>query len=212
MKSEEISAMTSLWLRRFCFALMSIVPLLAVAFFQGRLNYYSGLLQNYECNSAVCDADFDGDGIPGKRFIDYDAPASTIDAWFVVEDSGRQLLRQPRRSLDTSLRTHAAVIKESPRARLIVYDDIRDSGAPRSLVFAYDGSGRMIQVPSVKTDKDVLAALASTDDAGTRNRWLLFQLVAKPALLCYLGGLAVLAYSRKKRTAKSCAPNRTEEI
>jgi hypothetical protein len=194
--------MNSVWLRRFWFALVSIIPVLAIAFFQGRMNHYSTLLQKYECNRAVCDADFDGDGIRGKLFINHDAPISNFDSWFVVEDSGRQLVKQPRRSYDTTLRTHAAIINESLPTRLIIYDHVQDGNPPRDLVFAYDGSGKMIEVPPQKVDLDVLAAFAATDDAGTRNQWLLFQF-AKPVLVCYLAVLIVFAsYRRKKRLSK----------
>ena len=191
--------MSSIWLKRFCLALVSIVPLLAVAFFQGRMNHYAALLEKYECNRAVCDADFDGDGVPGNLFIDHAAPKSNFDSWFVVEDSGRQLLKQPRRSYDTSLRTHAAIISEPLATRLIIYDHMRDGGTPRNVVFAYDGSSRMIEVAPRKIDQDVLSALATTDDAGTRRQWLLFQL-SKPILLCYFIALTVfILYRRTKR-------------
>lgn len=191
--------MTSIWVRRFCLVVTCVTPLLALAFFQGRLNHYSALLEKYECNRAVCNADFDGDGIPGKLFVESDKSASNFDSWFVVEDSGQQLIKQPRRSLDSSLRTHAAVINESPNSRLIIYDHIRDGGPPRNLVFVYDGSGRMTEVQPTKTDQDVFAALAVTDDAGTRTQWLLFQLVAKPLLLCYLVALAVIIWYKRRK-------------
>ena len=149
-----------------------------------------------------CDSDFDGDGIAGKLFIDHQTPASDFDSWFVIEDSGRQLLREPRRSLDNSLQTHAAVVSESPGSRLIIYDHIRDGSSPRSLVFAYDRSGRMIEVQPTKIDRDVLAALAVTDDTGTRNQWLLFQILAKPVLLCYLLILVAFVWYRRRKRRK----------
>ena len=170
-----------------------------MAFFQGRLDRYSAVLENYECNRAVCQADFDGDGVPGKLFIDYDKPIANFDSWFVVEDSGRQLLKQPRRSYDSSLRTHAAILTEpSVRTRLIIYDHIRDGDPPRDLVFAYDGSSKMLQVLPRRIDEKVLAALATTDDAGTKHQWLLFQL-AKPIVICCLAGLVVLKIVAVKR-------------
>jgi len=195
--------MTSIWSRRFCLALTCVIPLLALAYFQGRLNRYSALVKEYECNLAVCNADFDGDGTAGRLFVEFDKPASNFDSWFVVEDSGRQLLKQPRRSLDSTLRTHAAVIHESAKSRIIIYDHIRDRQPPRSLVFAYDGSGRMTEVQSVELDAEVLAAFAATDDAGTRTRWLVFQLVLKPALFCYFVALAVFLWDRRRRRAKA---------
>jgi hypothetical protein len=194
--------MISIAVRRFGFALMWVIPLLAFAYLQGRLNHYAALMEKYECKRAICDADFDGDGIAGKIFIDYQAPASNFDSWFVIEDSGRQLLREPRRSLDNSLQTHAAVISESSGSRLIIYDHIRDESSPRSLVFAYDGTGRMVEVQANKTDQEVLAALAVTDDTGTRTRWLVFQLLAKPALVCYLVVSATFVWYRRRKRSK----------
>ena len=191
--------MSNMCIRRFFFALISILPIVIVAYLQGRADRYALLVEKYECDRANCEADFDGDGRPGRLFIDYERPAPNFDSWFVVEDSGRQLLKQARRSFDRSLRTHVAVIKESPSARLIIYDHIRDGGPARNVIFGYDASGKMIEVPSTKTDEDVLAALAGTDDAGTRNRWLLFQFLIKPALFFYLMALIAFAWYRRKR-------------
>lgn len=181
---------------------MWVIPILAFAYLQGRLNHYSALVEKYECKLAICEADFDGDGIPGKLLINYDRPASNFDSWFVIEESGRQHLRQPRRSLDNSLQTHAAVISEASGSRLIIYDHIRDGSSPRSLVFAYDRSGKMNEVQANKTDQEVLAALAMTDDAGTRTRWLIFQLLVKPAVLCYLVVSATVVWYRRPKRSK----------
>ena len=191
---------------------MWVIPLLVVAYLQGRLNDYSALVKKYECKRAVCEADFDGDGIPGKLLINYDRPASNFDSWFVIEDSGRQLLRQPRRSLDNSLQTHAAVISESSGSRLIIYDHIRDGSSPRDLVFAYDRSGRMIEVEANKTDQEVLAALAITDDSGTRNRWLIFQLLVRPLLLCYLVVSATFVLYRRGKRSKDRSVHHTSAV
>ena len=212
MKFAEIFAMMSnLWIRRFCFAMMAILPIVTVAYLQGRADRYAILVAKYECDRANCEADFDGDGKPGRLFIDYERPAPNFDSWFVVEDSGRQLLKQPRRSFDTSLRTHVAVIKDSPSARLIIYDHIRD-GPSRNLVFTYDASGKMIEVPSTKTDEDVLAALAETDDAGTRNRWLVFQFLVKPTLFCYLMALIVFAWYRRRKRTRELSIRQTSAV
>lgn len=167
------------------------------------MDQHFAVLQKYECNRALCHADFDGDGVPGKLFIDYDKPLANFDSWFVVEDSGRQLLKQPRRSYDGSLRTHAAILDDPLASRLIIYDHIRDGNPPGNLVFVYDGSRKMVQVPPQITDEQVLAALATTDDAGTKREWLLFQ-VAKPVVNCFLAalvGLKIVTVIRLSRRA-----------
>ena len=185
------------WFRELCFVLVSVVPLIAFAYLQGRIGHYLTLLEKYECDRVRCEADFDGDGIPGALTIDASAPAVNFDSWFVVEDSGRQLLKLPRRRYDNSLGTVAAIVP-GPVTHLIIYDHIRDGSPPRDLVFAYDGSSKMIQVPPQKLDLDVLAALAATDDTGTRYRWLLVQF-ATPLVLLYLIALAGFVWYRHRR-------------
>jgi hypothetical protein len=192
--------MSNSWARTLCFVLVSMLPVIAFAFLQGRIRQYLGLLEKYECDRPRCDADFDGDGIPGSLSIDYRAPAVNFDSWFVVEDSGRLLLKQPRRSHDGTVRTQAAIISGTV-TRVIIYDHIRDGNPPRDLVFEYDGSSKMIQVAPQKLDLDVLAALAANDDTGTRYQWLLVQL-ATPLIFVYLAALAIFAwYRRRKRAA-----------
>lgn len=184
-------------LRQLLFILISVTPLIAFAFLQGRNSHYLALLEKYECDRERCEADFDGDGIPGCLTIDYRAPAVNFDSWFVVEDSGRQLLKLPRRKYDNSLRTLAAIVAD-PVGRLIIYDHIRDGEPPRDLVFAYDGSSKMIPVSPQKLDLEVLAALATTDDTGTRYRWLLVQF-ATPFVLLYLAALAAFVWYRRRK-------------
>lgn len=183
--------------RQLCFVLVSVTPLIAFAFLQGRNSHYLALLRKYECDRERCEADFDGDGIRGSLTIDYRAPSVSFDSWFVVEDSGRQLLRIPRRKHDDTTRSLVAIVTE-PRARLIIYDHIRDGNPPRDLVFAYDGSSKMIQIPPQKLDLEILEALASNDDTGTRYRWLLVQF-ATPLVLLYLAALAALVWYRRRK-------------
>ena len=183
------------WLRQLCFVLVSVIPLIAFAYLQGRISHHLALLEKYECDRERCEADFDGDGIPGSLTIDFRAPAENFDSWFVVEDSGRQLLKVPRRKYDNTLQTLAAVVAE-PDARLIIYDHIIDGNPPRDLVFAYDGSSKMIQVSPQKLDLEILAALATNDDTGTRYRWLLVQF-ATPLVLLYLIALVAFAWYRR---------------
>jgi hypothetical protein len=174
-----------------------VIPLIAFAFLQGRSSHYLTLLEKYECDRKRCEADFDGDGIPGTLTIDYRAPELNFDSWFVVEDSGRQLLIVPRRRYDDTLGTLAAIVTE-PMTRVIIYDHIRDGNPPRDLVFAYDGSGKMIQVPPQKLDLEVLAALATNDDNGTRYGWLLVQF-ATPLVVLYFVTLVGFVWYKHRR-------------
>jgi hypothetical protein len=191
--------MSNSWLRKFCFVLVTMFPMVAFVYLQGRISHYLALLEKYECDSERCEADFDGDGIPGSLTIDYRAPAMNFDSWFVVEDSGQQLLKLPRRKYDNTLRTLAAIAAD-PVGRLIIYDHIRDGNPPRELVFAYDGSSKMIPVSPQKLDLEILAALASNDDTGTRYRWLLVQFVT-PLVGLYLVALVAFAWYRRRKQA-----------
>jgi hypothetical protein len=56
----------------------------------------------------------------------------------------------------------------------------------------------MVQVPPQIIDEQVVAALAATDDAGTKRQWLLFQF-AKPVVICSLAALVVLKIVAVKR-------------
>src|SRR5882762_6329372 len=161
-----------------------LAPALAVLFFGYRIHRYHADLEKYACNREVCEADFDGDGIPGTLSIDRTSPAPNFDSWFVVRDSGKEFLREPRRSIDNSLKTHVAVISDSRPARVIVYDHIFDHKPSRSLVFAYDGK-TMVQQPPSENDREVLAAMGAVDETGTYERWVFFEILAVPALVGY---------------------------
>lgn len=83
--------------------ILIIVPAVSVAYFQGRIKRYSNLLAQYECRTESCVIDLSKHGRLGRVFIDHRNPADGFDSWFVAEDSGRELLRVPRRFLDDSL-------------------------------------------------------------------------------------------------------------
>jgi hypothetical protein len=182
-----------------------LVPALVVLCFGYRIQRYHALLEKYECNRDVCEADFNGDGVPGTLSIDRTAPAPDFDSWLVVRDSGKELLREPRRSIDNSLKTHVAVISESRPARVIVYDHIFDHKPSRSLVLAYNGKSMMQQSPSEK-DNEVLAAMGAVDETGTYERWILFQLLAVPALIGYYIILAIVGRRMFYQTTKTRYP------
>lgn len=166
------------------FGFLIVTPALVAGYLLQVNRSYDKLLEKYECDQSVCEADFDGDGIKGTLSIDRAAPRPEFDSWFVVRDSGKELLRLPRRSIDNSLRTHAALLPEKGRARLIIYDHIYDSAGPRTLVLGFDGE-KMQQVLATKKDYQLLAAIRARDETGTLEGWSIFQLVVWPTLFCY---------------------------
>lgn len=176
---------------KFGLGLLVLIPALVVLCFGYRIHRYHVLLEKYECNRDVCEGDFNGDGEPGTLSIDRTSPAPDFDSWLVVRDSGKELLRAPRRSIDNSLKTHVAVISESRPAHVIVYDHIFDHKPSRSLVYVYDGK-TMVQQPPSENDSEILAAMGAVDETGTYERWVLFQILAVPALVCYYA-LLILA-------------------
>lgn len=180
-------------LLKVAFGLLILLPGLGAFWFGLRLHRYHALLEKYECNRNVYEADFDGDGIPGTLSIDRSAPAADFDSWLVVVDSGTELLREPRRSIDNTLKTHAALIKDEAPVRLIIYDHIFDHRPPRSLVFAYAGK-TMVKVAPSEKDKEVLAAMGANDETGSLERWILFQFIVVPTLVCCYAVVAFVGW------------------
>ena len=171
---------------KFGMGTLILVPALLVSWFAGRWNRYHSLLREYECNEQSCTADFDGDGVSGRLVIDHNAPAPDFDSWILVKDSNKEILRQPRRSIDNSLKTHVAIVHEGNRSRVIIYDHIFDHNPIRSLVFEFDGNTMIPQSPT-PLDQEVLAAMGAADETGSYERWALFQVFVLPALICYYG-------------------------
>jgi hypothetical protein len=130
---------------------------------------YSQTITKYECVQDNCAADFDADGRTGNLLIDRTSSPpsgsySARQAWIVVNDSHRELLRLPFSYADSTLRTHVAIRNEIGRARLLIFDH-RTEGKPIRQVFAWDGK-QMVQVEPSTTDQEILAALSARDDAG----------------------------------------------
>src|SRR6266545_2201776 len=104
--------------------LLALAPA-AIVFWLSRVDsHHQAMLNKYECDRDVCEADFDGDGLLGTLTVDSVAPLSEYDSWWVVVDSGKELLRLPRRHIDNTLRTHAALYAQSGVTRIIIYDHL----------------------------------------------------------------------------------------
>lgn len=163
--------------------LIAVLPA-GVTFWLSRVDSYNvAVLNEYECDGDRCESDFDGDGMSGTLTVDRGAPLSQYDSWWVVTDSGKELLRLPRRDIDNTLRTHAAIYTQSGMTRIVIYDHL-DKKKPVSTVYAYDGH-RLVEVKPTEKDKEILKAMGSLDDSGSFGAWVLFRVFWKPALVFY---------------------------
>src|SRR5205085_10586756 len=103
-------------------------PLIIYLCLKARDTHFDEVVNKCECQSEVCEADFDGDGIPGriqKRASDDTIVSSRL---LIVTDNGRELLRTPYNYIDGTLRTHVAMREESGKARLLIFDGVRWAG------------------------------------------------------------------------------------
>lgn len=167
----------------FVVTLLALGPAGIVVWLAKLDNHHQAVLNEYECIRDVCDVDFDG-GSSGTLSVDRAAaPASEYDSWWVIVDSGNELLRVPRRYIDNTLRTHVAVHSEFGRTRLVIYDHLNKE-KPVNTVYAYDGR-RMVEVSASEKDRLILKAMDALDDAGSFGKWVLFRVVWKPALVGY---------------------------
>jgi hypothetical protein len=165
----------------------------SIVFWLSRVdNHHQAVVNEYECDRDVCESDFDGDGLSGTLMVDHAAPFAEHDSWWVVVDSGEELLRLPRRDIDNSLRTHAALYRLSGTTRIIIYDHVNKK-TPVNAVYAYDGH-RMVEVGPTEKDREILKAIGSLDDSGSFGTWVLFRVFWKPALVCYYLLLVVIGW------------------
>lgn len=164
------------------------VPLVIDSRFSLRDDHYNKLVLDHERVQDESRADFDGDGTPGTLMIDRKtAPPQAsypgIQAWIVVIDSGRELLRLPYRYGDSTLRTHVAIREEAGRSRFLVFDHTAQ-GAPTRQVFVWNGNS-MTEIEPSLSDQEILSALGARDDAGSWNDWALYRSLRVPALFLY---------------------------
>jgi hypothetical protein len=163
--------------------LLALGPVAIVVWLAGLDKHHEAVLHEYECVRNVCEVDFGG-GSSGTLSVDRAvAPASEYDSWWVIADSGNELLRIPRRYIDNTLRTHVAVNSEFGRTRFVIYDHLNKQ-KPVNTVYAYDGR-RMVEVSASEKDRLILKAMDARDDAGSFGKWVLFRVVWKPALVGY---------------------------
>lgn len=172
-------------------AVLVLVPLFIDRVIAKRGERHSEIIRKYEryCIDAPCEVDFDGDGKPGLLMLDREKPpAPKYDSWLVVNEGGRELLRLPHWDIDGSFRTHIAIRNDSGRDRLLVFDGTHappdSSNPPTRLVLAWDGH-QIVSVSPTDIDREIWLALASRDDSGTFNNWILYDFIRLPVLICY---------------------------
>jgi sensor domain CHASE-containing protein len=111
-------------------------------------------------------------------------------------------------SIDNTSRTHVAVRDGSGHARLIIYDGTRWPAQKIAVnaVYAWNGN-RLSEIAPAEADKEILAAMAARDDAGTFPQWVIYYLLAWPGRLVYVSIFvaAALVY-RKQRRAERITP------
>lgn len=163
-------------------ALLIGVPLWVDRWLSKKDAHYDEVVSKYECEGDVCEADFNGDGTPG-RLERLKASLTTQERWLVAVDNGQELIRLPYKYIDGSLRTHAALRNESGKARLLIFDGTK-GGAPVQAVFEWDGQ-RMTQVTPSDDDRQILSAIAARDDAGMWMDWGNYRAFSLPFLLSY---------------------------
>jgi hypothetical protein len=187
--------------------LFILTPLVIYCRLSAKDERYTQAITKYECVQDNCAADFDGDGRTGNLLIDRTSPPpsgsySARQAWLVVKDSDRELLRLPFSYADSTLRTHVAIRNEIGGARLLIFDHTTE-GKPIRQVFAWDGK-QMVHVESSTADQEILAALSARDDAGNWNDWALYRSLKIPILVSYyvllagIVGLFIILRHRRK--------------
>ncbi len=192
--------------------LFIFAPLVIYSRLSSKDERYTQAITKYECVQDSCVADFDGDGRTGNLLIDRMSPPPpgsypARQAWLVVNDSQRELLRLPFSYADSTLRTHVAIRNESGGARLLIFDHTIE-GTPVRQVFYWDGK-QMVQVQPSGADQEILAALSARDDAGSWNEWVLYKSLRLPVLVSYyvllagiVGSLIILRHRRKIQSIK----------
>ena len=171
-----------------------------------RRHRYSRLVAQHECgysHNPVCRADFDGDGkfTQIKVLFRHDASVELPPRFNGTEDEA--VLNAF--FMDGTARTHVAIARESNRDRLIVYEGMKwpDTNGPVKAVYQHNGN-QLVENTPTEVDQEILAALASRDDAGTHIRWVVYSLLAWPVRVVYLLPFVVAALLlRRDRRLKS---------
>jgi hypothetical protein len=90
-------------------------------------------------------------------------------------------------SLDNTLRTHIAIVGNSDRDRLIVYEG-RDWPWKSSTVNnVYERiDNQLVETVPTEVEEELLAAMAARDDTGTLGRWIFYSLLAWPLRFIYV--------------------------
>lgn len=171
-----------------CLGTLALVLFLIDARLAVRDYQNSQLIEEHECgypSERVCRADFDGDG----QFTEirvryhYDTPVALPPRFKGNED--RVVLNAFL--MDNTLRTHIAIGRESDRDRLIVYEGVPwpDRKGVLNAVYEHNGSA-LVQTSPTAADAEILTAMATRDDTGSLNRWVVYGVIAWPLRIIYI--------------------------
>jgi hypothetical protein len=150
------------------------------------------LVAEYECEPpGKCVADFNGDGIPDRLDLIQTNPANRFEWYLVALSGGRELLRLPYDHTDNTLRTHAAVVNDGGKSRLLVYDGANYRPALKT-AFAWNGE-KLVEVSPASLEQEILAAMWAHDDTGGWNDRVVRDLYHAAALITYYVLLAIVA-------------------
>ena len=186
---------------------LAAIPFLLHVWFSRKDKSYDELIQRYECNPGVCEADFNGDESP-ERVERVKRSSTSIEEVLVVKDGDREILSVPYEYVDGTLKTHVAIRRaEAGDATLLVFDGTR-GGEPQRNAFRWNGR-QLVEVTPSPEDIRILTAMAARDNAGTWVIWGLYRAFLVPMLLAYYTVL-VLAFSLiagfrwlRRRTSKA---------
>lgn len=188
MKAKIISALAVILLG---------VPLVLCWWLSSKDKRYDELVSMVECYPFPCTADFNQNGTLDRLEIVQDNPDDRLSWRLVITDDGRRLFELPYESTDNSFRTRAAIRRDGDVPRLLVYDGV-------SLEYvkgAFEWSGEeMSEIKTSPLDREILNAMAARDDSGSRQSWIIYQLLlyfALPVYLLFVGGFLVL-FSKSK--------------
>ena len=92
----------------FVFAILVGIPLVLNFWISRKDKYYDYLVQRYECEPRICEADFNGDGRPERMERMKKSSTSQFES-LVLTDGKHELLKVPYDYIDGSLRTHEAL-------------------------------------------------------------------------------------------------------
>lgn len=171
-----------------CLGALALVLLLTDARLAFRNYQYSQLIEECECGyprERACRADFDGDGQFTEIRVRYRYD-TRVDLPPHFKGSEARVVMNAF-LMDNTLRTHIAIGRESNRDRLIIYEgaDWPDRKGAINAVYEHNGNG-LVETTPTAADQEILTAMATCDDTGSLNQWVVYSLIAWPLRIIYI--------------------------